>query len=88
MVSAPKGQRWLLLLSQERRKREDKRLEKREEKLNKYITELSREGFVCDPDTVAAANKFIKSLKWHQATVNSDWHDANHKLLVHAYICN
>ena len=68
MVDAPKGERWLLVLSQEGRKREEKTLEKRiireEEKLNKYINELSRERFACVPDTVTGANKFVKSLKW------------------------
>lgn len=79
MVSSPKGERWLLVLSEEGRKREEKTLEKRivreEEKLNKCITELSRERFACVPDAVAGAEKFIKSLKWHNATVSTDWHD-------------
>ena len=79
MESAPKGERWLLVLSQEGRKREEKTLEKRivreEEKLHKCITELSRERFACVPDAVAAADKFITSLKWHTATVSTDWHD-------------
>jgi transposase len=68
MVDAPISEQWLLVLSQEGRKREEKTLEKRiireEEKLNKYITELSRERFACVPDTVTGANKFVKSLKW------------------------
>ena len=79
MVSAPTGERWLLVLSQEGRKREEKTLEKRiareEEKLNKQITALSRERFACVPDAVAGAKKFLKSLKWHSATVNTNWHD-------------
>lgn len=79
MVSSPKGERWLLVLSEEGRKREEKTLEKRivreEEKLNKRITELSRERFACVSDAVDAAEKFIKSLKWHHASVSTDWHD-------------
>ena len=75
MVDAPKGERWLLVLSQEGRKREEKTLEKRiireEEKLNKCLAELSRERFTCVPDAVARADKFIK----HNATVRTDWHD-------------
>lgn len=84
MVSGPGEERWLLVLSQEGRKREEKTLEKRilreEEKLNKAITDLSRERFACVPDAVAAAEKFIKTLKWHGATVSTDWHDeSSHK---------
>lgn len=79
MVSAPKGERWLLVLSQEGRKREEKTLEKRivreEDKLTKQLNELSRQRYACVPDAVAAAEKFIKSLKWHTATVSTDWHD-------------
>ena len=56
-MDAPISEQWLLVLSQEGRKREEKTLEKRiireEEKLNKCITELSRERVACVPDAVA-----------------------------------
>ena len=78
-VSSPKGEQWLLILSEKGRERELKTLEKRiareEEKLTKQLNELSRERYACVPDAVAAAEKFIKLLKWHGATVSTDWHD-------------
>ena len=78
-VSSPKGEQWLLILSEKGRERELKTLEKRivreEEKLSQHINALSRERFACVPDAVAAAQKFINTLKWHTATVHTDWHD-------------
>ena len=78
-VSSPKGEQWLLILSEKGRKRELKTLETRiireEDALTQQSAALSRERFACVPDAVAAAEKFIKSLKWHHATVSTDWHD-------------
>jgi len=63
-------QRWLVVESEERKKSDQKRIEKKIEKdrleAEKQLRELSRQTFACVPDAIKAAKKLEKKFKYHQ----------------------
>jgi len=65
-------QRWLLVESQERRKSDLKKLEKKIQKDYKEaiekLKELKARDFACKPDAIKAANKLLKKSKYHRLT--------------------
>jgi len=63
-------QRWLVVESEERKKSDQKRIEKKIEKhrleAEKQLRDLSRQTYACLPDAIKAANKLEKKFKYHQ----------------------
>lgn len=64
------NQRWLLIVSSERRKSDlkkiDKQLEEAKKKSQQRLRELSGEEFACEADALTAAEKLSKGLAWHK----------------------
>lgn len=65
-------QRWLVVESQERRKSDLKKLEKKIDRDYKEallkLKELKARDFACKPDAIKAANKLLKKSKYHRLT--------------------
>ncbi len=75
-------QRWLLVDSQQARKREEKTLVKREskelEKKNSELKKLSQQSFGCETDAKKALERWSKSLKYHRIA-ETEIFTKNHK---------
>jgi len=63
-------QRWILVESQERRKSDNKKLDKKLEQIqqncHQELQALSGQDFACVADAIAAAEKLSANMKWHQ----------------------
>ena len=64
------SQRWILVESQERRKSDSKKLDKKIEKIqqncHQELQSLAGLNFACAADAIAAAEKLSAKMKWHQ----------------------
>ena len=64
------SQRWILVESQERRKSDSKKLDKKIEKIqqncHQELQTLAGQDFACVADAIAAAEKLSAKMKWHQ----------------------
>ena len=64
------SQRWILVESQERRKSDikklDKKLEQIQQKCHQDLQTLSGQDFACTADALSAADKLSAKMKWHK----------------------
>ena len=85
-VKGEDNQKWLLVESEQGKKRDlaslERKLTKEEKRLDKLFSDFQDKRFACSTDATSDVETLRAQLKWHEIQIVADWTEAGYQIIL------